>query len=692
MSLRYPGGLITKNPVVPSTSSAAGIWTLEQALEYIKAGTWPSTGDPYFEYVTLLLHGNGTNGAQNNTFLDSSTNAFTITRNGNATQGTFSPFSRADGGFSNYFDGDGDYLTWAGTTLSGNFTVECWVYKTAVDGSGYTNVFYGGGNDQFGIDQTTAGSISLVLGASTVISASGTAVTLNTWHHLAWVREGSTCRAYVNGVQQGTGTSSASFTLSTIGRYGLGGYEMNGYISNVRITNACLYPSGTTFTPSTTPFTTTVSTGTVQLLTCQSNRFKDNSTNNFTITQNGNVSVQAFGPFNPTTVYSTTANGGSGYFDGSGDYLTVPDNAAFDMGTGDFTLETWVYITSIPDTTGQAIFGDVNGYEWYMYSRSSGNLEVGMQTFAGGYSQIYTTNNYVKANQWAHIAVARQSGTLRIFVNGVQCTTTGSMPSSLNISATINIARSNYNNANFIYGYLSDLRVVKGTAVYTANFTPPTAPLTAISGTSFLMSGTNGGIFDNAAMNDLETVGNAQISTAQSKFGGGSMYFDGTGDYLYEPFSTNFNLGTGSYTIEMWVRPAAVADRRGLFAVSGGSGSVPKFVVHLDSGTPTIHYNGLTNGANINTAATSSVSANAWTHIAFCRNGSTWYWFINGTQSGTGSNSTDITFTTQPSYVGYGGEAFFAEFNGYIDDLRITKGYARYTANFTPPTAPFADK
>ena len=67
------------------------------------------TQDPQFNYTTLLLPGNGTNGAQNNTFLDSSTNAFTITRNGNTTQGTFTPFSQT--GWGNYFDGTGDYLS-----------------------------------------------------------------------------------------------------------------------------------------------------------------------------------------------------------------------------------------------------------------------------------------------------------------------------------------------------------------------------------------------------------------------------------------------------------------------------------------------------------------------------------------------------------------------------------------------------
>jgi len=73
-------------------------------------GGVPASGavDPYFYSVTSLLHGDGTNGAQNNTFLDSSTNNFTITRNGNTTQGSFSPFSQT--GWSNYFDGSGDYL------------------------------------------------------------------------------------------------------------------------------------------------------------------------------------------------------------------------------------------------------------------------------------------------------------------------------------------------------------------------------------------------------------------------------------------------------------------------------------------------------------------------------------------------------------------------------------------------------
>ena len=110
MSKQYPGGIISKTPVVPSgpysNDTASGIWTLDQQAYWQKLGQWPTAGnnpvDPQFNYVTMLLHGDGTNGAQNNTFLDSSTNNFTITRNGNTTQGSFSPYGS---NWSNYFGG-----------------------------------------------------------------------------------------------------------------------------------------------------------------------------------------------------------------------------------------------------------------------------------------------------------------------------------------------------------------------------------------------------------------------------------------------------------------------------------------------------------------------------------------------------------------------------------------------------------
>jgi len=141
MSTQYPGGLITKTPVVPSgpfeTDTASGVWTLDQQAYWDKLNLWPTAGnvpkDAQFNYVTMLLHGDGTNGAQNNTFLDSSPNAYTITRVGDTTQGSFSPYGS---NWSNYFDGTGDYLSLASnvafTVGTGDVTIEAWIYCTSL--------------------------------------------------------------------------------------------------------------------------------------------------------------------------------------------------------------------------------------------------------------------------------------------------------------------------------------------------------------------------------------------------------------------------------------------------------------------------------------------------------------------------------------------------------------------------------
>jgi hypothetical protein len=242
----------------------------------------------------------------------------------------------------------------------------------------------------------------------------------------------------------------------------------------------------------------------------------------------------------------------------------------------------------------------------------------------------------------------------------------------------------------YYQGYISSYRVVKGTAVYTSNFTPPTAPLAAISNTSWLVNFTNGGITDATAKNDLETVGNAQISTTQSKWGGSSIAFDGTDDRLTNNNYVNQNLvmGTGDFTIEGWFYTASPATNRGLFQISttaGGleAGNTNNIAVYCSSSVLGVYYN------DTFKAGTTSISSSTWTHFALVRNSGTTKLYVNGTaDSGFGSNADTRNYTG--GYIVVGGY-FSTSFlwNGYIDDLRITKGYARYTANFTAPTAPF---
>ena len=698
MSKQYPGGLITKTPVTPSgpyeTDSASGIWTLDQQMAYTKQGIWPTAGrlppDPQFNYVTMLLHGDGTNGAQNNTFLDSSTNNFTITRNGNTTQGSFSPYGS---NWSNYFDGSGDYLSVPdNSALEGftNFTFECWLYVS--DFASGDIVFAKGFGPGFCPYMFYFTSTDLVFYASSSLSSWDVAdsqvivsnIVKNQWYHVAASRSGSSIKLFANGavttsLTNGStlGANASTFNVASAVD---GTRNPEIYISNLRINNTALYTAA--FTPSTTPLTAVTGTS---LLTCQSNRFIDNSANAFSISTSGTPSVQRFNPFGTSTAYSTSVIGGSGYFDGSGDYLTIPTNTAFAFGTGDFTVEAWIFNTGTTANYAQ-IFGSstYGGASEFLLSFQASTKTIYVQVFNNG----LTSTNTVLSNSWSHIALVRSSSVITIYINGVA---SGSKSDTSNVNSTITptIGASNNDNADSRFmGYISNVRVVKGTAVYTSSFTPPTAPLTAISGTSLLTNYTNGAIYDNAMMNELETVGNAQISTSVVKYGTGSLYFDGTGDSLSVLNTrTSTPWGTESWTIEGWIYPTAVSSTYRTIYANGfpvqifqTGGSVEIYISSTNS------YDYIVNGL---TGPASSVSANTWTHFAVVKNGNVYTVYVNGVGGSTVTSSTAVAYTSTVNAVI--GDAPFGSYPyvGYIDDLRITKGYARYTSNFTPPTAAF---
>ena len=198
----------------------------------------------------------------------------------------------------------------------------------------------------------------------------------------------------------------------------------------------------------------------------------------------------------------------------------------------------------------------------------------------------------------------------------------------------------------------------------------------------------------------VTAVGNAQISTAQSKpgFGGSSIAFDGTGDWLTIPDSNDWAFGANNFTIECWIYNNTTGQFRHI--VGQGNNNADLFSVSFYFfKTNANKLSGLiASGSTPLTAtaytATSSADLplNSWTHVAFVRNGNTTSLYINGSADGT-ANVTGITVNDSTSQlrVGAAGEFTSDTWNGYIDDLRITKGVARYTSNFTPPTLPFPD-
>lgn len=641
----------------------------------------PASSDPQFNYVSLLLNDTGTNGQQNNTFLDSSSNNFTITRNGTPTQGSVTPYW-PDGQWGNYFPANTSNVSVASNAafaFPGQFTVEAWFCWTTTPSAGQvTGVLASGG---FNITYNTTLQFNL-FGTGAIASATFTPV-IGRWYHIAMTRNSSNlCTVWIDGVSSATGTSSASFAQGAWTLYGGSNNGGAGYVSNLRIVKGtALYTSN--FTPSTTPLTAVSGTS---LLTCQSNRFKDNSSNNFAITVTGTPSVQAFEPFEPASSYATSV-GGSGYFPGSGNYISLAGTVNQNLlGNSDFTIELWAY--SATSTFNQTLLSHTDlssgrGYGWNLRFEGSYNIKfyVGSGTAGSDNEFLTATSTGIKQNTWNHIAITRQGSSTRCFVNGVLITTVA-FPATFDLTGRVpfQVGQRGTSLPEPIIGYVSNARVVAGTAVYTANFTPPTSPVTAITGTSLLLNFTNAGIYDAAVLNDLTTVGNAQVSTAQAKFGSSSMAFDGTGDYLTVPNSVNLTFGTGDFTVEAWVNLNVLGSDRSVIDFRSSVNSFGACYIS-GSGNRISFYDGSV------TSSGTSMTSGTWNHLAWVRIGTTLYGYLNGVQQWTRTLSTNITTVGSPK-VGADYNGSLSMMNGYIEDLRITRA-ARYTANFSVPTAPF---
>jgi hypothetical protein len=510
------------------------------------------------------------------------------------------------------------------------------------------------------------------------------------WYHIAVSRVSGNTKMFVNGNQVGTTYADTNDYVIGAPKIGAGwnnGNLLNGYISNLRvIKGTALYTANTS--PPTTPLSVVSNTS---LLMCNSNGFRDDSNNKFNITRTGDTMVRAFSPFATTSSYTTSIVGGSAYFNGSVDYLNLASTSAISLDTGDFTWETWIYLdtSTIPSftdiydqrngTNGAAVIQPVveltttNGYAWYVAAAN----------------RITSGSAAVKLRSWQHLAVCRSSGVTKMFLDGVQVgasyTDTNNYP-----AGSLYIGRANDGvSTRYLTGYLSNLRVVKGTALYTANTTPPTAPLSAVSNTALLLNFTNAGITDATGKNVIETGNQSKISNTQSKFGNTSIYFDGTDDYISTPYSPLFNLGAGPFTIECWVNFDVLSGNRMIFdtytAASAGGGYQ---LYWRGTGTSITFYG---NGVIIAQSTYTSHVTGTWYHVAVTRDSvNSVRIFVDGTQyaNATYSSALDIATTSSPT-LGSQKLTLTNDLAGYVDEFRITKGYARYTANFTPPTAAF---
>jgi len=199
-----------------------------------------------------------------------------------------------------------------------------------------------------------------------------------------------------------------------------------------------------------------------------------------------------------------------------------------------------------------------------------------------------------------------------------------------------------------------------------------------------------GRFIDNSINNfTITSSGDAQLSDSEYKFGGASAYFDGTGDYLTIPSNTALDFGTGSFTIEFWAYFNALSSNR-MLAERWITGNANSWQIYWRSTGTSIAFVVGSSTVVLQDPSGSRITTNQWYHVAVARSGSTNRMFIDGTQVASATNSASLS-NSLPFVIGTQISTGTNNFNGYIDEFRITKGFARYTASFTPPDLAFPD-
>jgi len=409
----------------------------------------------------------------------------------------------------------------------------------------------------------------------------------------------------------------------------------------------------------------------------------DASVYSHTLTFNGNAKI-----------VTNKVGAGFIYLNGSSQ-LSAPDHDDFTLGSGDFTIETWVCLTANPSSGENAPImthwdggGEINDRGWFfgVYNDSGSYRLRFIYCPNEGVSatNVYSTSSYTFLNTWRHLAVVRNGSEIKFYIDGVADATSGDV-----LGVTI------YNSTELLYvgawvtsgsissrmtGYLDEIRI-SNNARYTSNFTASTSAFTSDTNTKLLLH------FEGNT-NDSGNTGHSITNTSgvlfSTKLNNSSLYLDGSGDYIQIADSSLWSFGTGDFTIE------------GFFYFRSLSNNIPFVSQYVDGDNRwifgwqtdnTITFACKSSGSWIIDSTRSwTPSVNTWYHIAVSKSSGTYRFFVNGTQIGNNIDDSD----SHPDmgsdlYIGYS-PAGPQYFYGLIDDLKISKGVALYTSNFTAPS------
>jgi hypothetical protein len=406
--------------------------------------------------------------------------------------------------------------------------------------------------------------------------------------------------------------------------------------------------------------------------------------------------------------------------DGDGDLASAADDGDFDFGSGDFTVEGFFRISTLGNN---AFFShwennDTSGQSFYLvHFNSSNTLRFAYRLTTGLVEANYTWQP--STNTFYHIAVVRYGTTLKVYIDGVAVISESVSTTSF-ITSEDPFRIGAFNDATtasptldwFFAGHVDEVRVTKGQARYIDNFVPTTSAFEATDATaqtqdphfsnvkllgSFDGSDAATSASDDAGLRTLTFSNGAALSTSVKKFGTASLKIDPDDNQanakVLTESTSDFAFGTDDFTIELWFYKTVNAygflfDMRGgadttgtdgLYVTMGGGGNT-----ELDLGL---------NRSNIIRTNMDAISNDQWHHYAVTKASNTYRVFIDGALQASASNSTNLD-QDKPMMIGnYHGNSSGGgfSFNGYIDEVRVTKGTARYTAAFAAPSAAFLE-
>lgn len=402
--------------------------------------------------------------------------------------------------------------------------------------------------------------------------------------------------------------------------------------------------------------------------------FSDASDSNNQITKYADAkTVNETSTTNPK--YFPVGNDKGIYFDGTGDYLSLAHETDMDFGTADFTIDLWFYSKV---KASIYTFFSYNGTEpvnsGRLMLRNDNNIRLLIGASYQDFAYTWATNT------WYHLACVRSSNVISLYLNGSKIGDDFEYSNTIHFGTSTRIA-SYYDDSYNFSGFLQNIRVSKGIARWTSNFTPPALNSTYETDeyTKLYIKGHDKAV-NTTAMTDDSGTSKTITTAGDTKVGysrGITAYFDGTGDYLLLPSSTDFDFSTASFTVEFWVQMPTVANSKWFWAASNFS---------------VFYNNGIILGVNGGSQSTGhTLSNNTWAHIAVVKTsaGNTIV-YKNGVAStniaanqNAGSGVMSLGAFTDGGYAS----------KCYVQGLRVSKGIARYTSNFTPPeTEPAADQ